>query len=106
MSSRRAGEPLYRPPSQTIEGRENQLIARAVDLAEQKLIDGTASNQIILHYLKLATTREQIEREILERQKELITAKTESLVASRNLDDIYTEAIAAMREYSGGGSEE
>lgn len=106
MSNKRSNETLYRPPSQTIEGRENQLIALAVDLAEQKLRDGTASNQVILHYLKLATTREQVEREILERQKELITAKTESLNASKNLDEIYLNAINAMREYGGGGSDE
>ena len=65
-------------PAITPEARENQMIALAVDLAEKQLIEGTASSQVITHYLKLATTKEKIEREILEKQKELIVAKTEN----------------------------
>lgn len=86
----------------TPEARERQLINLAVDLAEQQLRDGTASAQVITHYLKLASRKEAIEEEILERQKELITAKTESLQTSKHIEEMYENALAAMKRYSGG----
>ena len=93
-------------PALTAEARENQLIALATDLAEQQLRAGTASSQVITHYLKLASSKERLEKEILEKQKELITAKTESLQASRHSDELYQKAIVAMQRYSGhGGSD-
>lgn len=88
-------------PALTPEARENQMIALAVDLAEQQLRDGTASSQVITHYLKLGSTKEKIEKEILEKQKELITAKTEQLKSQKRIEELYTDAIAAMRRYSG-----
>lgn len=93
-------------PARTPEARENQMIALAVDLAEKKLRDGTASNQIITHYLKLGSTKERIEKEILERQCDLITAKTDALQSQKRQEDIYTEALKAMRSYSGHSVEE
>lgn len=92
-------------PALTPEARENQLISLATDLAEQQLRDGTASSQVITHYLKLGTTKEKIEREILEKQKELITAKTEALQSAKRVEELYTNAIKAMRRYSGHGDE-
>ncbi len=88
-------------PATTPEARENQLIALAVDLAEKQLIEGTASSQVITHYLKLGSTKERIEREILEKQKELIEAKTESLQSTKRIEELYTNAINAMKSYSG-----
>lgn len=88
-------------PATTPEARENQLIALAVDLAEKQLIEGTASSQVITHYLKLGSTKEKIEREILEKQKELIEAKTESLQSAKRIEELYTNAINAMKNYSG-----
>ena len=88
-------------PATTPEARENQLIALAVDLAEKQLLEGTASSQVITHYLKLGTQKEKIEREILEKQKELITAKTEALQATKRIEELYSNAIAAMKTYSG-----
>lgn len=88
-------------PAMTPEARENQLIALATDLAEQQLLDGTASSQVICHYLKLATTRERMEKEILERQKELLEAKTDNLKSVKRMEELYSNAIAAMKEYSG-----
>ena len=101
-------------PALTPEARENQMIALAVDLAEQQLRDGTASSQVITrdgtassqvitHYLKLGSTKEKIEKEILEKQKELITAKTEALKSAKRVEELYADAIAAMRRYSGNG---
>ena len=91
-------------PALTPEARENQMIALAVDLAEQQLRDGTASSQVITHYLKLGSTKEKIEKEILEKQKELISAKTEALQSQKRVEELYAEAMKAMRKYSGAGS--
>lgn len=93
-------------PATTPEARENQLISLAVDLAERQLLEGTASSQVITHYLKLGTQKERIEREILEKQKELIEAKTQNLQSSQKIEELYTNALNAMRNYSGHKSEE
>ena len=87
----------------TPEARENQMIYLATELAEQQLRDGTASSQVITHYLKLGTTKEYIERQILEEQKKLITAKTEALQSAKRIEELYANAISAMRKYSGNG---
>jgi predicted transcriptional regulator len=76
----------------------------AVDLAEQQLRDGTASSQVITHYLKLGSTKERIEKEILEKQKKLIEAKTQSLQSAQRIEELYKNALDAMRNYSGQGS--
>lgn len=91
-----------RPPL-TPEARENQMIALAIDVAEQQLRDGTASSQVITHYLKLGSTKERIEKEILERQKDLIEAKTQSLQSNKRIEELYENAFNAMRSYSGHG---
>jgi hypothetical protein len=79
------------------------MIALAVDLAEKQLMEGTASSQVITHYLKLGSTKERIEKEILEKQKELISAKTEALQSAKTVEELYANAISAMRKYSGNG---
>lgn len=88
-------------PALSPEARENQLISLAVDLAEQQLREGTASSQVITHYLKLGSTKEKIEKEILEKQKELIEAKTQNLQSARRVEELYANALEAMRNYSG-----
>lgn len=92
-------------PALTPEARENQLISLAVDLAEKQLREGTASSQVITHYLKMGSTKERIEQEIREKQKELISAKTEALQSSKRIEELYSNAIKAMRRYSGRGDE-
>lgn len=93
-------------PALTPEARENQLISLAVDLAEKQLIEGTASSQVITHYLKLGSTKERIEKEILEKQKELIDAKTENLKSTKRVEELYADALNAMRDYSGQGEKD
>lgn len=93
-------------PALTPEARENQLIYLATQLAEQQLKDGTASSQVITHYLKLGSTKERIEKEILEKQKDLLDAKTESLRSAKRVEELYADAISAMRQYSGHGDDE
>lgn len=88
-------------PALTPEARENQLIALAIDLAEKQLIEGTASSQVITHYLKLGSTKERIEKEILEKQKDLIVAKTESYQSAKRTEELYADAMKAIRKYRG-----
>lgn len=77
------------------------MISYAVDLAEKQLREGTASSQVITHYLKLGSTKERLEKEILEKQKELITAKTESIKSGKKVEELYLNALNAMKSYSG-----
>ena len=89
------------PPAQDPVAREKQLINLAVDLAEKQPIEGTASPSVLTHYLKLASTRETVEREILEKQAKLITAKTDSISQAKDTEEMVKQAIDAMRTYSG-----
>lgn len=93
-------------PALDPEARENQLIALAINLAEKQLIEGTASSQVITHYLKLGSTKERIEKEILEKQKDLITAKTEAIQSAKRVEELYANALEAMRTYSGHSRED
>lgn len=88
-------------PAMSPEGRENQLISLAVNLAEQRLMDGTASSQLITHYLELATTREKLKVEKLKKENALIEAKTEAYSAMRDSMAQYEEAVRAFKTYSG-----
>lgn len=88
-------------PALSPEARENQMISLAIDLAEKQLMEGTASSQVITHYLKLGSTKERIEKEILERQKSLIEAKTQSLQSAQRIEELYAKAMDAFRSYSG-----
>jgi len=90
-----------RPPATTLEGRENQLIALATDLAEQQMRDGTASSQVITHYLKLGTQRELIERDKLRSEAELAKAKVEALASQGRIEELYKNALDAMQIYKG-----
>ena len=92
-------------PALTPEAREKQLISLAVDLAEKQLQEGTASSQVITHYLKLGSSKEKLERDILKEQKKLITARTEALESSKRIEELYENAITAMREYGGHDNE-
>lgn len=90
-----------RAPAKTQASREKQMTALAVDLAEKKLLDGTASGQIILHYLKLATTKENLEKEKLQAENELLKAKANAIKSTKNSEELYKNALDAMRSYSG-----
>lgn len=97
QSSKR-GRPALSP-----EARENQMIALAVDLAEQQLRDGTASSQVITHFLKLGTTKAELEREKLIEENKLLRAKTEAIESGKEYNVLVEQAIKAMRNYSGQG---
>ena len=93
-------------PAITFEGRENQLIALAVDCVEQRMRNGTASAQEYIHYLKLASTKERLEKEKLELELELVRAKTEALQAAQRNEQLYAEAIEAFKLYTGHADED
>ena len=95
-------KPQSMRPALTPEARENQMISLAIDLAEKQLRDGTASSQVLTHYLKLASTKERLECQILEEQKELVKAKTENMRSAKRQEALYEAALEAMRSYSGG----
>lgn len=90
-----------RMPADSPEARENQLISAAVDLAERQLREGTASPSVITHYLRLASGRERLEREKLERENAVLRAKAEAYESNKKTEELYAQAIEAMRSYSG-----
>ena len=82
------------------------MISDAMDLAEQQIRNGTASSQIITHFLKLATTKMELEKEKIRNENELLRAKTEAIQSAQNTEELYKDAINAMRRYSGQGASE
>lgn len=83
------------------DARQSQLCALAVDLAEEQLRNGTASSQVITHYLKLASKEEELKEKLLAEQVKLAAAKTEALQSAKRVEELYSEALKAMRIYSG-----
>lgn len=90
-------------PALSPEARENQLISAAIDLAEKQILDGTASSQVITHFLKLGSMREKLEREKLEEENKLLKAKTKQIESMKRIEELYADAITAMKNYSGNG---
>lgn len=93
-------------PAITREGREAQVSMLAIDLAEKQIREGVASSQVIVHFLKLASTKEQLEKENLELKNELTKAKTEQIRQAKEIEALYADAIKAMRRYNGDTDDE
>lgn len=89
--------------AKTEEARENQMIALSLDLVEHRLRNGTASSQETTHFLKLGSMKARLELEVLEKQKDLLEAKTENINSSKTTEELYRNALDAMRTYSGSG---
>lgn len=102
-SSSSSGSSKKMRPALTPENDENQCISLAMDLVKQRLMDGTASSQETTHFLKLASRKARLELDILEKEKELMVAKTEALRSQKRMDELYADAIKAMRKYGGHG---
>lgn len=98
--------PITNVPGTSLEARENQLILLATNLAEKQLREGTASSQVVAHYLKLGSSRERLEQERLRKENELAAAKTESYQSAKHSEELYQEALNAFRIYSGHGDDE
>lgn len=98
-----SGTTRKRRPALDPKAREDQLISLAHDVAEQQMLDGTASSQIITHYLKLGTAKAKLELEILEMEKDHITAKTNKIQSEETSEKMYQEVLEALKIYSGRG---
>ena len=85
------------------EARENQMISLAENLAEKQLMDGTASSQVITHYLKLGTAKYKLELERTKQENALLQAKTEMTQSYKNIEKLYSDAMKAFSSYSGHG---
>jgi hypothetical protein len=90
-----------RKPATTPEDRENEMISDAHDLAAQQIRDGNASSQVITHFLKLGSTRERLEQQRLEHENELTRVKIEAIESQKRVEELYMEALSAMRSYAG-----
>lgn len=99
-SSQEDFEPLP-PPATTLEGREDQLIAAAMDLVERRIREGTASAQETVHFLKLGSVRNQLEQDKLRGENEVLKARVKEAESRRSGEDMYAKALAAFRGYSG-----
>lgn len=99
LSSIESGQKHSRRPARSIETRENQMILLAMDLAESRLRNGTATAQEVCHFLKLGSTKERLERENLERQNQYLTAKIEAIQSVKASEELSAEAIEAFRSY-------
>lgn len=95
-----------RRPALTPESRENQMIALAIDTAERQMMEGTASSQVITHFLKLGTEKERLEREKLRRENIVLEAKAKAYESSERIEELYKNAIDAMKGYAGFGSDD
>lgn len=93
-------------PAITPEGREDQMIAYAINLAEEQLRNGTASSQVITHYLKLGSMKERQERRKLEEEIKLLEAKTAAIKSEQERNELYAEAIEAIRKFTPHSAEE
>jgi len=94
-----------RPPATTPEARENQLINKALNEIERQIDAGEASAQILSHYAKLGSTRERLEQERLLREVDLLERKAQAMDSAKRIEELYDEAIAAMRSYGGDAPE-
>ena len=94
-------EPNKIKPALSAEAEENQNIALANNLAQEMLRNGTATSQIILHFLKQGSQKERLERERLEKENELLKAKTEELKATKRTEELMEEALNALTIYKG-----
>lgn len=107
--AKKAATPLSTPklrPALTPEARENQMIALAMDLVEQRLRDGTASSQETTHFLKAASSKHKLEVERIKLENELTAAKTKALADAEEIKVLYENALKAMRRYGGHGDED
>lgn len=93
-------------PARTPKARENQLINLAIDLAERQLREGTASAQVISHYLRLASSRNELEAEYMKKKNKLLDAQIDSLRSYEKIEHLFHEAIDAYKQYSGNPAED
>jgi hypothetical protein len=92
-------------PAITDESRESQLVSDAMDHADKQIREGTASSQVLTHFLKLGSSRERLEQEKLRRENELLQSKVEAMASAKRVEELYAAALQAMRSYAGEETE-
>lgn len=102
----KSDQPIRRPPATTPEGREQQLTALAMDAIETRIRNGTASAQELTYFAKIGSPNARLERKILEQQSELLAAKTSAIKSQERVEELYVNALSAMRTYSGSPEKE
>lgn len=93
------------PSARTGAGREKQLTNLAMDLAEKQLREGTATSQVITHFLKLGSETDLLQRDKLRNENKLLEAKVEQIAAQTRIEEMYLEATEAMKKYTGSADE-
>lgn len=101
MASRQNNKSPRRPPARSPEEYEDRLVAMTMELAEKQIREGTATSQVMTHFLKAASERERLEREKLRRENDLLRARTEAMESAKRVEELYESALKAMRSYSG-----
>ena len=90
-------------PALTPESEETQMIALALNLAKEQILNGTASSQVITHFLKLGTERARLEKEKLIKENRLLEVKASDIENRQRSDELFEQAIEAMKSYGGQG---
>lgn len=93
-------EKYYSPPPMTADDAEDELVGLAVNLARKRLMDESASNQLIAEIIRMGSARERLQKEKLRKENELLTAKTDSIVFNRANEQFYSRVLKAMHEYA------
>lgn len=96
----------YRSRAKTQEAREKELISLAEMVAEKQMRDelegnGRASPTVVANYLKLGTEKAKLEQRQLEADVELKKAKVEAIESAQRIEELYSNAMKAMRIYQG-----
>lgn len=95
-----------RQPAHTPEEREQQMISLADELAEKQMMEGTASSQVITHYLKLGTSRERLEQEKIKNENLLLEAKKAEMTSRARAEELVSQVLEKMKLYAGVDEDE
>lgn len=95
------GENAVVRPMMDPQAREDQICGYAMNEAEKQILNGTASPSVLVHFLRAASRKDRLERQLLEQQNELMRVKTEALQAQKNMEEAYNRAIQAFKGYAG-----
>ncbi len=101
ISSENQEEFVSQLTASTPEGRENEMIMLAYQEVERRIRDHTATSQELCHFLKMGSEKERLEREKLEVEMELQRVRADSIESGKHMEELYNNAIAAMKMYSG-----
>ena len=95
----------HRKPATSAQAREDQLIAMAYDEVERRISEGIATGPELVHFLRMGSPKAKLEKELLERELELTTAKTENIKSQKKIEELYANAIEAMKSYGSNSDE-